>query len=167
MAYVAAHYRSKAIARLIGTAPKTVDAQIANACRKLGVENRADAVRKLREVGVNLDMGEMPLWAPAQWRLPPDLRLMRPSLNRRASPLKIKTEPVDSLDDTLPTMTYRDLLEALSMIASGPRHRSMAPYLVSALKQQGPYLTGRLVMFEILRSANCLADVGPSPRLDG
>jgi DNA-binding CsgD family transcriptional regulator len=47
MAYVAAHYRSKAIARLIGTQPKTVDAQIASACRKLGARDRAEAVRLL------------------------------------------------------------------------------------------------------------------------
>lgn len=58
MAYVAAHYRSKAIARLIGTAPKTVDAQIASACRKLGANNRDDAVRMLLE---GASIGEKPL----------------------------------------------------------------------------------------------------------
>ena len=70
LAYVAAHYRSKAISRLIGTAPKTIDAQIASACRKLGVETRDDAVRLLLEAGVALDrgapsrVGEKPLEAP-------------------------------------------------------------------------------------------------------
>ena len=62
MAYVAAHYQSKAIARLLGTAPKTVDAQIANACKKLGAENRNEAVRKLIGAGVRLDIGDHPLW---------------------------------------------------------------------------------------------------------
>lgn len=78
LAYVAAHYRSKAISRLIGTAPKTIDAQIASACRKLGVETRDDAVRMLLEAGVSLDrgavprMGEKPLEAPDPISADPD-----------------------------------------------------------------------------------------------
>lgn len=60
MAYVAAHYRSKAIARLLGTAPKTVDAQIANACRKLGADSRDEAVRMLLQAGAVQSIGEIP-----------------------------------------------------------------------------------------------------------
>lgn len=60
MSYVAAHYRSKAIARIFGTAPKTVDRQISSACRKLGVERRGEAVRLLIEAGLSLDMGVKP-----------------------------------------------------------------------------------------------------------
>jgi len=60
MAYVAAHYRSKAIARLLGTAPKTVDAQIANACRKLGADSRDAAVRMLLQAGAVQSIGEIP-----------------------------------------------------------------------------------------------------------
>lgn len=71
-----------------------------------------------------------------------------------------------SLDLPLPTMTYRDLSEALTRVALGPSHRSMVPYLVSALQEQSPFLTGQLMMFEILRAANCLADTGPPFRPD-
>ena len=72
-----------------------------------------------------------------------------------------------ALDRPLPSMTYRDLSEALMQVASGPAHRAMVPYLISALQEQSPFLTGRLVMFEILRSANCLADAGPPFLPDG
>lgn len=71
-----------------------------------------------------------------------------------------------SIDAALPTMTYRDLEQALHFIAVGDRHRKMIPYLISALQHQAPFLTGQLAMFEILRSANCLADIGPPPVLD-
>nr|WP_314437060.1 helix-turn-helix transcriptional regulator [uncultured Brevundimonas sp.] len=60
MAYVAAHYRSKQIARLTGKAPKTVDAQVASACRKLGVTSRDEAVRLLLDEGLLQPMGENP-----------------------------------------------------------------------------------------------------------
>lgn len=60
MAYVAAHYRSKQIARLTGKAPKTVDAQVASACRKLGVTSRDEAVRLLLDEGALQPMGENP-----------------------------------------------------------------------------------------------------------
>jgi len=59
MAYVASHYRSKAISRAIGTSPKTIDAQIASACRKLGASDRDAAVgscwpkRGVRRLGKN------------------------------------------------------------------------------------------------------------------
>ncbi|WP_428152722.1 hypothetical protein [Brevundimonas sp.] len=71
------------------------------------------------------------------------------------------------LDALLPTMTYRDLELALGQVSVGDRHRRMIPYLVSALQEQSKFLTGQMVMFEILRSANCLADVGPPQILDG
>ncbi|WP_288758527.1 helix-turn-helix transcriptional regulator [uncultured Brevundimonas sp.] len=64
MAYVAAHHRSKTIARLTGKTPKTVDAQVASACRKLGVSSRVDAVRLLLEEGLD-PMGENPHRAPS------------------------------------------------------------------------------------------------------
>jgi len=62
-----------------------------------------------------------------------------------------------TLDDPLPAMTYRELFESLEMVAQGG-NRAMVPYLVSALREQAPFLTARMVLFEILRSANCLAD---------
>ena len=65
LAYVAAHHRSKAIARKLGTAPKTVDTQISNACRKLGVANRNEAVRLLLESQGRHGMGDNPSWAPS------------------------------------------------------------------------------------------------------
>ena len=71
------------------------------------------------------------------------------------------------LDAFLPAMTYRDLELALGQVTVGDRHRRMIPYLVSALQEQSRFLTGQLVMFEILRSANCLADVGPPQIMDG
>ncbi len=64
-----------------------------------------------------------------------------------------------SPEDVLPTMTYADLAAALEQVASNEAHRNMAPYLVSALRRQAPFLTGRMVLFEILRSAICLADI--------
>ncbi|WP_332659069.1 helix-turn-helix transcriptional regulator [Brevundimonas sp.] len=70
MAYVAAHYRSKMIARLTGKAPKTIDTQIASACRKLGVHNRAEAVRLLLEAGLVPSMGEKPPEAPSPMVFP-------------------------------------------------------------------------------------------------
>lgn len=60
MAYVAAHYRSKQIARLTGKAPKTIDAQVASACKKLGVSSRDEAVRLLIDEGTLQPMGENP-----------------------------------------------------------------------------------------------------------
>lgn len=75
--------------------------------------------------------------------------------------------PGPDLDALLPAMTYRDLELALGQVTIGDRHRRMIPYLVSALQEQSKFLTGQLVMFEILRSANCLADVGPPQKLDG
>lgn len=71
------------------------------------------------------------------------------------------------LETALPPMTYGDLTRALEKIASGEQHRLMIPYLVSALWQQSPYLSGELAMFEIVASANCLADSSRSPILDG
>ncbi|MBD3813963.1 MAG: helix-turn-helix transcriptional regulator, partial [Betaproteobacteria bacterium] len=65
MAYVAAHHRSKTIARLTGKTPKTVDAQVASACRKLGVSSRVDAVRLLLEEGPLETLGENPHRAPS------------------------------------------------------------------------------------------------------
>ncbi len=81
--------------------------------------------------------------------------------------MEIETQGDAFLDESLPAMSYRDLLEGLGMIAAGPKHRSMAPYLVSALRDQSPFLTGQMTMFEILRTANCLADVGVPPVADG
>jgi hypothetical protein len=43
----------------------------------------------------------------------------------------------------------------------------MIPYLVSGLREQAPYLTGQMTMFEIVRSANCLADIGTPSMPDG
>ena len=61
LAYVAAHHQSKSIARMLGTAPKTVDAQISSACRKLGVANRNEAVRLLlQDENAVLDIGGNP-----------------------------------------------------------------------------------------------------------
>ncbi|PZO03300.1 MAG: hypothetical protein DCF28_07480 [Alphaproteobacteria bacterium] len=65
MSYVAAHHRSKSISRLLGTAPKTVDAQVANACRKLGAGSRDEAVRMLLAAGVDLAIRGNPLSARA------------------------------------------------------------------------------------------------------
>jgi DNA-binding CsgD family transcriptional regulator len=65
MAYVAAHYRSKTIARLTGKTPKTVDAQVSSACRKLGVSSRVEAVRLLLEEGLLEPIGENPHRAPS------------------------------------------------------------------------------------------------------
>lgn len=76
-------------------------------------------------------------------------------------------DPARSLDDVMPTLTYRDLTVALGLIASGPDHRAMIPYLVSALREQAPYLTGQMTMFEIVRSANCLADISMPSIPDG
>lgn len=70
------------------------------------------------------------------------------------------------LDALLPAMTFRDLQLALGQVAVGSRHRRMIPYLVSALQEQAKFLTGQMAMFEILRSANCLADIGPPQSLD-
>ena len=64
-----------------------------------------------------------------------------------------------SLDEPMPGLTYRDLSVALGLIASGPDHRAMIPYLVSALHEQAPFLNGQMTLFEILRAANCLADI--------
>lgn len=61
------------------------------------------------------------------------------------------------LDDFLPAMTYRELAQSLEMVAQRP-HRSMIPYLVSALREQAPFLNGQMILFEIMRSAHCLAD---------
>lgn len=61
LAYVAAHHQSKSIARMLGTAPKTVDAQISSACRKLGVANSNEAVRLLlQDENAFLDIGGNP-----------------------------------------------------------------------------------------------------------
>ncbi len=68
-----------------------------------------------------------------------------------------RSSKVPSLDDPLPTMTYRELSESLARVAQ-KQNRIMVPYLVSALREQAPFLTGQMVLFEILRSANCLAD---------
>ena len=64
--------------------------------------------------------------------------------------------------DLLPQLTYRDLWLGLESISHG-RNLGMIPYLVSALREQVPYLTGKMVLFEILRSANCLADEPLTP----
>ncbi|WP_298162101.1 hypothetical protein [Brevundimonas sp.] len=80
------------------------------------------------------------------------------------------TQPIlqegSDLDALLPVMTYRDLQLALGQVAVGDRHQRMIPYLVSALQEQAKFLTGQMAMFEILRSANCLADIGPPQSLD-
>lgn len=65
LAYVARHHQSKAIARKLGTAPKTVDAQISSACRKLGVANRNEAVRLFLDFEQGGVMGDHPLSAPS------------------------------------------------------------------------------------------------------
>lgn len=83
------------------------------------------------------------------------------------SSIQISPRPGPDLDAYLPAMTYRDLDLALRQVAVGERHHRMIPYLVSALQEQSRFLTGQLAMFEILRSANCLADVGPPQTLDG
>lgn len=70
-----------------------------------------------------------------------------------------------TLDDLMPPMTYRDFQAALERIASGRRHRNMAPFLVSALQQQAPFLNGEAMMFEILCSGSCMADQ-PAPTFD-
>ena len=62
-----------------------------------------------------------------------------------------------SLDELLPAMTYRELMRSLEMVVQRP-NRSMIPYLVSALREQAPFLNGQMILFEILRSAHCLAD---------
>lgn len=72
-----------------------------------------------------------------------------------------------SSPETLPTMTYADLESALMRVAVGGRHKRMIPYLISALQEQARFLTGEMVMFEIVRASNCLADTGPPPILDG
>lgn len=61
-------------------------------------------------------------------------------------------------EEFLPPMTYGDLHDALHRVTSREDHRVMVPYLVSALRQQAPFLTGQMAMFEILRTGNCLAD---------
>lgn len=61
-------------------------------------------------------------------------------------------------EEFLPPMTYRDLNDALHLVTSRNDYKVMVPYLVSALRQQAPFLTGQMAMFEILRTANCLAD---------
>ena len=76
-------------------------------------------------------------------------------------------KPRRSLDESLPTMTYRDLIAGLESEASGDRHRAMIPFLISALQEQAPFLTGQLAVFEILRSGNCLADPNATPVFDG
>lgn len=61
-------------------------------------------------------------------------------------------------EELLPPMTYGDLHDALHLVTSRDELQVMVPYLVSALRQQAPFLTGQMAMFEILRTANCLAD---------
>ncbi len=73
--------------------------------------------------------------------------------------VSIETRRRTSLDDPLPPMTYRDFSQALELVASGRKHRNMVPFLVSALQQQAPFLNGQTLMFEILSSASCLADL--------
>lgn len=65
----------------------------------------------------------------------------------------------EPLGELLPPMTYGDLNDALQLVALRTEHRVMVPYLVSALRQQAPFLTGQMTMFEILRTGNCLADI--------
>ena len=83
------------------------------------------------------------------------------------SATRMTRDTARSLDDAMPGLTYRDLSVALGLIASGPDHRAMIPFLVSALREQAPYLTGQMTMFEILRSANCLADIAVKGPPDG
>jgi hypothetical protein len=68
-----------------------------------------------------------------------------------------------SLDEPMPPLSFRDFQEALELVASGREHRRMVPFLVSALQQQAPFLNGRMLMFEILCSAACLADLPQRP----
>lgn len=68
-----------------------------------------------------------------------------------------------SPDDLMPPMTYGDFQKALELVASGRTHRNMIPFLVSALQQQAPFLSGQMLMFEILCSASCLSDLPKRP----
>lgn len=70
-----------------------------------------------------------------------------------------RPKPATQAETYLPPMTYGDLHDALQLVAAREEHRAMIPYLVSALRQQAPFLTGQLTLFEILRTANCMADV--------
>ncbi len=65
--------------------------------------------------------------------------------------------------DLLPPMTYADFEAALLALASGRQHRNLVPFLVSALRKQAPYLNGQALMFEILASGSCLADLPMAP----
>ena len=49
MSLVCQGFQSKEIAELTGKAPKTIDKHVENACRKLGVQNRREAVRLLTQ----------------------------------------------------------------------------------------------------------------------
>lgn len=80
---------------------------------------------------------------------------------RMSNSIQIRREA--SLDETLPQMSFRDFQEALELVASGREHRRMVPFLVSALQQQAPFLNGPMLMFEILCSAACLADLPRKP----
>lgn len=66
--------------------------------------------------------------------------------------------------DLLPPITFADFEAALEELAMERQHKAMIPFLVSALKKQAPFLTGRTIMFEILCSAICLADLPLKPR---
>ena len=68
-----------------------------------------------------------------------------------------------SMEELMPPMTYADFQQALELVASGRKHRNMIPFLVSALQQQAPFLTGQMLMFEILCSASCLSDLPKQP----
>ncbi len=74
---------------------------------------------------------------------------------------QIRSQP--SPEDLMPPMTYGDFQKALELVASGRTHRNMIPFLVSALQQQAPFLSGQMLMFEILCSASCLSDLPKKP----
>ena len=85
------------------------------------------------------------------------------------SPPDLSRSPRTAAEATIPALSWSDLEEALDLVASTPVHRIMIPYLVSGLQRQAPFLTPRLILFEILRAGNCLADepqakgTGPPP----
>lgn len=78
-------------------------------------------------------------------------------MSRRRGSTHSMEEPLPTMEEPLPTMTFEDVARGLERVASAG-NRPMIPYLVSALHQQAPFLSGQMILFEILRSANCVAD---------
>lgn len=73
---------------------------------------------------------------------------------------------MDFLDRELPPMTYRNLFWALEQVATEKTHQALIPHLVSGLWRHSPFLTGQMLMFEIVRTGNCVADVALPTRPD-